>query len=400
MILPLLTLLLQTFPADAKPVRVWLGSTGPLARGQSVTVYVQAARDGDLIVLHRRTDGRVEVLFPADPAADPFVRKGTYEIRGTGDRAAWVVAEPDGTGVILAALSFDPLRFDEFVRAAAWNPDALAPTWAGSDGVGVLSDVVQRMLGDGDFNYDFVTYTVAPPVYAQQQHDTAPGYGMYPVCLYCTFIGYEAIIIAPSHVGHRRLQRDEGICGIHEPCAEANQTHAMALALRPATRASVLPSQPRVVMPRRRSPSPSPSPGTSGDPITPRQRTPPARVVAAASVPLRHVRFTALSAPEAERPRATAERRGDGQVVAVHREATPVAHAGASARPIARSGLEARAGAQVPAAARQPAPRARSVAVAAAGGGAAAMQGMALPWSAGRGSASRGGANQFGVRRR
>jgi len=277
--------------------------------------------------------------------------------------------------------------------------------------VGALSDVVQRMLGDGDFNYDFVTYTVAPPVYAQQPdlppsyaqvQDTAPTYGMYPVCLYCTFIGYEAIILAPSHVGHRRLQPDEGICGIHEPCAEANQTHAMALALRPATRASVLASQPRVGMPRRRppSPSPSPSPGTSGEPITPRQRTPPARVVAAAAVPLRHVRYTALSAPEAERPRAIAEPRGDAQVVVVQRDAAPVVYAAAAARPIARSGLEARAGAQATAGARQPAPRARSVAVAAAGGGAAAMQGMALPRSAGRGSASRGGASQLGVRRR
>src|SRR5438876_12415552 len=100
----------QPASRDARPVRVWLGTTGWLVRGQSVPVFVQAAQDGDLIVLHRRTDGRIEVLFPSNPTADPFVRSGTYEIRGAGNRAAWVVSEPDGSGMILAALSVDPLR--------------------------------------------------------------------------------------------------------------------------------------------------------------------------------------------------------------------------------------------------------------------------------------------------
>src|SRR5438093_1517631 len=135
--------------ADAGPVRGWLGTTGSLVRGQSVPVFVQAAQDGDLVVLHRRTDGRIEVLLPSNPTADPFVRSGTYEIRGAGDRAAWVVSEPDGSGMILAALSVDPLRFDEFVRSAAWNPNALVPSWNDTNAEGALSDIVQRMLGDG-----------------------------------------------------------------------------------------------------------------------------------------------------------------------------------------------------------------------------------------------------------
>jgi len=48
-----------------------------------VHVYVQAAKDGNLIVLHRRTDGRIDVLFPTKPTEDPFVRAGTYEIQAT-----------------------------------------------------------------------------------------------------------------------------------------------------------------------------------------------------------------------------------------------------------------------------------------------------------------------------
>src|SRR3989442_6108102 len=105
-------------------------------------------------------------------------------------RVAFVVAEPDGSGLVLAALAPRDYRFDEFVRAAAWDPDALAPSWDGSDGEGVLSDIVQRMLGDGYFNYDIATYTVAPPVYAMQQ-DTGVQYPLYPTCTDCTFIGVQ-----------------------------------------------------------------------------------------------------------------------------------------------------------------------------------------------------------------
>src|SRR5690349_18703607 len=192
MLLPLFVALLQT-PAP-RPVRVWLGSAGLLTRGTPVRVYVRAAQDGNLIVLHRRTDGRIEVLFPASPKDDPYVRAGTYEIQATAGRVAFVVAEPDGSGLVLAALAPARYRFDEFVHEAAWNPDALAPWWDGSDGEGVLSDIVQRMLGDGYFNYDIATYSVAPPVYAMQEDSTAPAaapYSMYPTCTDCTFIGYQ-----------------------------------------------------------------------------------------------------------------------------------------------------------------------------------------------------------------
>src|SRR5207302_1339739 len=128
LLLPLFVALFQTV-ADgqvpsraARPVRVWLGSRGVLTRGTPVRVYVQAAQDGNLIVLHRRTDGRIEVLFPGKPNEDPFVRAGTYEIQATPTRVAFVVAEPDGSGLVLAALTPRAYRFDEFVRAALWDP--------------------------------------------------------------------------------------------------------------------------------------------------------------------------------------------------------------------------------------------------------------------------------------
>jgi len=100
MILPLLVLQFQATapPAPvrldvaAKPVHVWLGSPSPLARGSAVRVYVQVATNGNLVVLQRRSDGRIGVLFPTNPTAAPFVHAGTYEIPGPGHGAALVVA--------------------------------------------------------------------------------------------------------------------------------------------------------------------------------------------------------------------------------------------------------------------------------------------------------------------
>jgi len=63
-----------------------------LASGTSRRVYVQTSTDGHLVVLHARPDGRVEGVVPEDPARDPFVRAGIYEIRApthVGVRRAW-----------------------------------------------------------------------------------------------------------------------------------------------------------------------------------------------------------------------------------------------------------------------------------------------------------------------
>ncbi len=211
--------------SDERPVHVWIDAPSPLFRGLSVRVYVQTATSGNLIVLHRRTDGRIEPLFPASPKAEAWVHAGQYEIRSPGDRPAFTLAEPDGGGMILAALSSGPIWFDEFAHAASWNPDALVPSWSGADAEGALTDIVQRMLGDGTFNYDILSYTVRPAVYAQQPQavpspqaqDTvayAPQQEMPlpQTCIDCTFIGTQ-IVEAPLFIitgrGFRRRRFED-----------------------------------------------------------------------------------------------------------------------------------------------------------------------------------------------
>ena len=199
MMLPLVVMLLQaqtpvpSSQPDPKPVRVWLGGSNVFQRGSPVHVYVQTTTAGNLVVLHRRTDGQIDVLFPANPSDDPFIRPGTYEIRDVTDSEAFVVAEPDGSGLILAALSPSAYRFDEFVQTASWNPDALVPSWSATDAEGAASDIVQRMLGDGSFNYDLVTYTVTPPSYAL---DTTTPYPPYSFADH-SIGGAEFVVVPP-----------------------------------------------------------------------------------------------------------------------------------------------------------------------------------------------------------
>ncbi len=242
MIVSLVALLVQAQtpaaspPSDERPVHVWIDSPSPLFRGLSIRVYVQTSASGNLIVLHRRTDGRIEPLFPASPKAEAWVHAGQYEIRSPGDRPAFVLAEPDGGGMILAALTSGPIWFDEFAHDASWNPDALVASWGGADAEGALTDIVQRMLGDGAFNYDILSYTVRPTAYAQQPQAVPAPQGQdsiayapqqdMPVpqtCINCTFIGTQIVdaplfIITGPGFRHRHFEDREPcpaltICG-------------------------------------------------------------------------------------------------------------------------------------------------------------------------------------------
>lgn len=262
------------------PVRVWLGAAGPVAPGGPVRVYVQTVADGYVVVLHRRPDGVVEVLFPGDPASDPFTSAGTYEIRGPRGAAA-LTAPGHGSGVVLAALSPDPFRFAEFARGAVWDGDALRASWAGADALGSLTDIVQRMLGDGYFNYDIASYSVAPPMYAAQQDTGVPlPYPVYPTCTDCTFIGYQE-----NYYGYGSdLTCDpyywDCFADVWYPGRPfkndrftAEPTRTIALAMRTPSSAPVIPRDGRVGVDAR-NPRPA-TPGSDGAPIGFRNRASP-----------------------------------------------------------------------------------------------------------------------------
>lgn len=148
--------------SDDPPVRVSLNQGNYFQRGDKARVRVELGADGYLVVLRADASGRVRVLFPLDPGDDDFVRGGRkFEIRGRGDRETFAVDDREGTGLVLAAWSETPFRFDGFVRGDHWDYRVLSIQDADADPEAALLDIAQRMAPDGHFEYDAVSYTVA-----------------------------------------------------------------------------------------------------------------------------------------------------------------------------------------------------------------------------------------------
>ena len=82
-LLPMLTAAAVAVPQSENPaatsapdVQVWLSGGDEFVRGGQVRVYIKAAADGSMLVLHAEPDGRIHVLFPVDPGDDNYVRGG------------------------------------------------------------------------------------------------------------------------------------------------------------------------------------------------------------------------------------------------------------------------------------------------------------------------------------
>jgi hypothetical protein len=172
-----IALALALFVQD--PIRVEL-SHEQFEMGDRARVYVRAAQDGYLVILHADPAGRVRVIFPLDPSDDNFIRGDRkFEVRGRGDRDAFQ-AEGDGSGTVIAAVSPDPFRFDEFARNGHWDFRSLGgpSSEVTNDPPAKLLDIVQRMSPDSSarFEYDQATYVVQSTQYAA---DYGHGYGSH-----------------------------------------------------------------------------------------------------------------------------------------------------------------------------------------------------------------------------
>jgi hypothetical protein len=145
---------------DEPAIRISLNNNGRFQRGDKVKLQVKAREDGYLIVLHVDPDRRLRVLFPLDPRDDNFIRGGQkYDIKGRGDRETSRVEANSGTGVVYAAISTDPYRFDEYQVGDHWDFRALNAVQLGKDLEADLNDFV-RHIAIRDFDYDLQRYNV------------------------------------------------------------------------------------------------------------------------------------------------------------------------------------------------------------------------------------------------
>jgi hypothetical protein len=195
--------------ADDPPIRLKL-SEETYARGDRAKVKVRAAEDGYLLVLRVDGNDRLRVLYPLRPDDPGEIRGGKeFEVRSRGDREAFVVDEGPGSGMVLAAWSAQPFRFDDFTRNGHWDYRALAGEKITGDRETGLLDLVDRM-SDGKYDHDIAHYTVEEPGYVRHYswwHD--PWWG-YP-CFGCTPWYYRppwgfglALGLGHRHLWHRR----------------------------------------------------------------------------------------------------------------------------------------------------------------------------------------------------
>src|SRR5438270_7797848 len=146
--------------SDDPPIKVWLNHDN-YERGDKARVNVRLGDDGYVVVLRADADGRVRLLFPLDPGDDAFVRGGeTIEVRGRGDREAFYIDEREGSGLVVAARSATPFKFDSFVRGDHSDDRVTDVRQSGDDKEAALVDIVQRMAPDGHFDYDAASYVV------------------------------------------------------------------------------------------------------------------------------------------------------------------------------------------------------------------------------------------------
>jgi hypothetical protein len=180
-LLPLvLVAVVPQFAEDRSPdpaIQVWLDSDARYERGDFARVFARTAQDGYLVVLHADTEGRVRVLFPLDPWLDDFVRGGEgIELRTRGDREAFLVEERDGSGIVLAAWSADPFRFDPYVRGDHWDYRALETGGVRSDPEVALLDVMHTMAAGRRYEYDVAPYLVGAVEDEYYYADRSPVY--------------------------------------------------------------------------------------------------------------------------------------------------------------------------------------------------------------------------------
>jgi Domain of unknown function (DUF4384) len=186
-------------PRAVSSVRVSLSKDGYYDLGDQVTVRVSSSEDGYLIVFRATTRGRVRVLFPLDPGLDNFVRGGkTYDVLGRGGKESFRVDDEQGSGVVYAAVSEEPLQFEQFMRGDHWDYRAFEDYQVSDDAETTFGDLMEKMASTGRYQYDLVSYHVAGNDYSADNNYNSNDYdhdghyhyhgyaGFYAPCFGCS----------------------------------------------------------------------------------------------------------------------------------------------------------------------------------------------------------------------
>ena len=86
------------------------------------------------------------MLFPLDPGLDNFVRgRKTYDVLGRGGKESFRVDDEEGSGVVYAAVSEEPLQFEQFMRGDHWDYRAFEDYQVSDDAETTFGDLMEKM---------------------------------------------------------------------------------------------------------------------------------------------------------------------------------------------------------------------------------------------------------------
>ena len=177
----------RAHPSGSPPapyVEVWMNRDEVFHRGDEARVYFQSDVDAYVTIFRVDTDGRVRVLYPADPFDDNYARGGQrYEVRGVHDHLAFRVDDYPGEGYLFAVASVDPFRFADVAVNNHWDYRTIGTGGRiTGDPYVALGDLIDQIV---PANYLSYGYDVTP--YFVEQHYSYPRFLCYNCHTYASY---------------------------------------------------------------------------------------------------------------------------------------------------------------------------------------------------------------------
>jgi len=215
----------------ASRVTLWTDRDDPYLRGEGARVYLSTDQPAYVTVLRVDTDGRLRVLFPREPWGDTFVRDHrTFEVTGSRGGRSFIVDDDPGLGYLFAVASPHPFDYDAIARGDYWDYRLIEGGRIRGDPYVTLTDLAERIVPDGEYDYDVVSYYVdrrydyprfvCYDCHAYASYDEWDPYGaacsrfrvvIYDDPRYYPYRygrGRDVVIQRPSHPGPRYVFRD------------------------------------------------------------------------------------------------------------------------------------------------------------------------------------------------
>jgi len=220
---------------DRPHLRLWTNHEDPYRKGESARVYLQVDRDAFVTVVRVDTDGRMRILFPAEPWGENRARGGrSFEVVGPEGEPTFEVDDDPGLGYVFAVASVEPFNYDAFTARNRWDYRVVEDGWVRGDPYVALTDFAAQIAGGSRYDYDVTSYSVDrvytyPRFVCYDCHSHLSYSAWDPYAAFCTrfrllvyddpyyypylHYGRNVVMVRPLRPGPRFVFKDPGTYG-------------------------------------------------------------------------------------------------------------------------------------------------------------------------------------------